>query len=477
MGTALRALIVEDSATDYELLVAELRRGGYDPIASRVETAGEMDAALDAAAWDILLSDHSLPTFSAAEALILLQQHGLDLPAIVVSGTLGEEKAVALLKMGAHDFVLKERLARLVPAIQRELREAEGRRSRRAAEQALRAREELFRSVVENALDMVLLVGSTGAIQYASPSTAHLLGYGLDEIVGADGFAFVHPDDSPDLRAHFQRFRSSGGEPHLREFRVRHKGGGWLTIEAIASPIRGWGERYVITARDTTARRQAEEEVRDGLHRLRLTLESTVRALGSAAEVRDPYTAGHQRRVAQLAHAIGCRLGLPQVQLDGLRTMALLHDIGKLRVPADVLSKPGRLTDIEHKLMQTHVEAGYEILCQIPFEWPVAEVVRQHHERVDGSGYPAGLVGEAMLQEAKILAVADVVEAMASHRPYRPALGMDAATEEITRGRGILYSSAVADACVAVLRDGFEFEVPELLPPIRPRDAPDRAPA
>ena len=178
-----------------------------------------------------------------------------------------------------------------------------------------------------------------------------------------------------------------------------------------------------------------------------------------ALEMRDPYTAGHQQRVADLACAIANEMGLSEKQTNGIRTAAMIHDIGKICIPAQILSKPGKLNEIEFSLVKAHPGIGYDILKNIEFPWPIAQMVLQHHERIDGSGYPSGLAGSEILLEARILAVADVVEAMASHRPYRPALGLDKALEEISKNRGVLYDPEVTDACLKVFRKkGFEFK-------------------
>jgi putative nucleotidyltransferase with HDIG domain len=192
------------------------------------------------------------------------------------------------------------------------------------------------------------------------------------------------------------------------------------------------------------------------LKRVSQVLESTTLALSMALDMRDPYTGGHQRRVTILACAIWDRMGLPREARDGLRIAGLLHDLGKIKVPADILTKPTRLSAAEFDLIKEHSVAAWEVLRVLDFPWPVADIVRQHHERLDGSGYPDHLKGDAILPEARVLGVADVVEAMASHRPYRAALGIDAALAEIRRGRGIVYSPEVADACMTVFReDGF----------------------
>jgi len=204
---------------------------------------------------------------------------------------------------------------------------------------------------------------------------------------------------------------------------------------------------------------RANEERMQNIDRLRKTLNSTIQALADTVEVRDPYTAGHQRRVSDLARAIATEMCLAAEQIDGIRITSVIHDIGKISVPAEILSKPTQLSNTEFNLIKQHSESGYGILKDIDFIWPVAQIVLQHHERINGSGYPRALKGEEILIEARILAVADVVEAMASHRPYRPGLGIDAALNEIEKNRGIFYDKTVADTCLILFREkGFKLE-------------------
>ena len=191
---------------------------------------------------------------------------------------------------------------------------------------------------------------------------------------------------------------------------------------------------------------------------LRSSLEGTIRALADTTEARDPYTSGHQRRVAELSTAIAREMNWTEDEIAGLFMAGLVHDVGKIAIPAEILSKPGKLTDIEFSLIKAHAQGGYDILKGIEFPWPIAAAVLQHHERMDGSGYPNGVLGEGICREARILAVADVVEAMANHRPYRPALGIEAALDEIEKRRGELYAPAVVDACMLLFREkGLEF--------------------
>lgn len=209
---------------------------------------------------------------------------------------------------------------------------------------------------------------------------------------------------------------------------------------------------HLETLVDERTRELSKSEQR--YHRM---LEQTIQAIAMTVEKRDPYTAGHQLRVSQLADAMAEKLGMDTYAREGLRLGATIHDIGKIYLPAEILNRPGRLGDIEMALVRTHPEVGREIIAKVDFPWPVAEMIHQHHERLDGSGYPLGLKGEAIIPEARILAVADVVEAMASHRPYRPALGIGKALDEIRRGAGSVYQPEIAAACLALFeQDGYQ---------------------
>lgn len=204
--------------------------------------------------------------------------------------------------------------------------------------------------------------------------------------------------------------------------------------------------------------RALRTELNMRLQQVMAALEGVIHALSLSIDARDPYTAGHQRRVTELAVAIGEIMGLSEEQITGIRMAGAIHDLGKIAVPAEILSRPSRLSEMEFSLIKTHPEVGYNILKGIVFPWPIADTVYQHHERLNGSGYPAGLKGDEIILEAKIMAVADVVEAIVSHRPYRPAFRMDTAEKEIYDKQGILYDSAVSDACLSIIRtNDFQF--------------------
>jgi HD-GYP domain-containing protein (c-di-GMP phosphodiesterase class II) len=227
----------------------------------------------------------------------------------------------------------------------------------------------------------------------------------------------------------------------------------------IADPETGTLQLLANVSQDITERKRAEESLRGTLNSLRKAVGTTIQVMVSAVETRDPYTAGHQIRSADLARAIAIEMGLPQEKIDGIRMAGSIHDIGKLSIPAEILSKPKKLTEIEFSLIKEHSRSGYEMLKDVESPWPLAEIVYQHHERMDGSGYPRNLKGDDILMEARIMAVSDVVESMASHRPYRPAIGIKAALEEIEKNKGILYDNTVAEACLKLFREkGFQLE-------------------
>jgi PAS domain S-box-containing protein len=211
--------------------------------------------------------------------------------------------------------------------------------------------------------------------------------------------------------------------------------------------------------KDITERKLAENELQDSMKMLRKNLAGTIQAISRTVETRDAYTAGHQHRTTKIARAIAFEMGLSKQQIEGIRMAGVIHDLGKISVPAEILSKPGKISESEFSLIKQHPQTGYEILKGIDFNWHVADIVLQHHERLDGSGYPNNLQKDEILLEAKVIGVADVIEAMSSHRPYRPALGIDEAFEEITMKKGITYDPDVVDAAIDLFTHrGYQFQ-------------------
>ena len=330
------------------------------------------------------------------------------------------------------------------------------------SETALKESEAKYRTVVENMHDVLYRTDNKGDIVLVSPSATRLLGVeSAGQVIGknlARDF-YANPQD----RARTIELLQAKGEVVDLEVNLRRPDGKIVTVAAnshIYLDAGGQPAGVEGVIRDITERKKAESELRTALDRLESSLESTIDAIAMMSELRDPYTSGHQRRVTQLALAIAAELGLPEDRMQPLRVAGLLHDVGKIYVPSEILSKPGRLTYLEMELARAHAAAGYDIIAAIKFPWPIADMVVQHHERMDGSGYPAGLRGEEITLEARILAVADVTEAMMSHRPYRPSLGMDKALAEITANRGRLYDEKAVDACIKLLTEK-EFKFPD----------------
>jgi PAS domain S-box-containing protein len=319
---------------------------------------------------------------------------------------------------------------------------------RKFAEQRLERRETYFRALIENCNDVILVVDAGAMVKYESRGIERMLGYTPAERVGRSSLEHVHPDDAARVRAGYQRLLQGEAQHVAMEFRMRRKNGSWRTVEGIGSGTLDIdGEKVgVVNLHDVTERRHAE-------HRLLKGMEGAISAIAAAAELRDPYTAGHERRVADLAAAIGREMGLAEERVRGLHLAGVVHDIGTIHVPAEILVKPSRLSQLETAMVRTHCQAGHDVLRNVDFPWPIARIVLQHHEHVDGSGYPQGLKGEDILLEARILAVADVVEAMVSHRPYRPAATLDAALSEIVMSRGTRFDARAVDACLRLFRE------------------------
>ncbi len=275
---------------------------------------------------------------------------------------------------------------------------------------------------------------------------------------------FTGPDGKPvpHEKLPFMQVLSSGNPVYGVSQILTFPDGSSVFVSVNGAPIFGDSGRItevVLTIDDVTEQRKADEEVKRSLEKLQKTMHDTVRAMSMIVETRDPYTSGHQERVARLAVAIARDLNLSEDRIEGIQIAGIIHDIGKMYVPAEILSKPTKLSDIEFSMVRSHAQVGYEILRTIDFPHPVADIVHQHHERMNGSGYPESLSNGGILMEARILAVADVVEAMASHRPYRPTLGIDAALEEIKKNKCILYDPEVVDACLMLFQEkGYKME-------------------
>ena len=698
MRTPIRLLLVEDSEEDALLVLRQLGKGGYEPEHERVETAEAMLTALRGT-WDIILSDYSMPQFSGMAALELLKETGIDVPFVMISGKMGEEAAVEAMRAGAADYIFKDNLSRLVPAIRRELQEAESRgkriqaekklyrseaqlsnalemahlgpweydvindlftfndpfykvfrttveeiggytmhaaeyarrfvhpddinmvgeeirravetrdphfsqqiehrilyadgtvghitvrffilkdasgrtvrtngvnqdiTDRKQAEEALRESEENYRALAST-VDSMYLVDRDLRYRFVNENYQSRLGMTLKEIEGR-GYGELHSEEDAELFAGAVDAVLETGKSLQTEHRSKRDNKYFLRT---FSPVRNSDGRITtvtVASKDITARKRAEQSLRESeelyrafinatsdlvyvkderfrhliandplakyfglkpadvigktdfelmpeaaarsrrisdlkavqtksitvteedlggrifettnypvalqdgrtgvggmirevtekkqsFDRVRKALGATIHAMAALIETRDPYTAGHQRRVADLSRAMATEMGLTPHQIDGMRMAGIIHDVGKISVPAEILSMPRKLSEIEFSIIKTHVQSGYDILKGIEFPWPIARMVLEHHERMDGSGYPNGLTGDRLLMESRILTVADVVESMASHRPYRPSVGLNAALDEISKNMGVLYDPNVVNACLRLFNE------------------------
>ncbi|MDD3847458.1 MAG: PAS domain S-box protein [Syntrophorhabdaceae bacterium] len=304
---------------------------------------------------------------------------------------------------------------------------------------------------MEASIDGIGILNEDQKYVYVNEAHARIYGYdAAEELIGQSWHILYEEDElqrfNRDIMPEFGRKGQWRGEATGKK-----KDGSAFFQEVSLTALDSGG--LICVVRDTTDRKLAEERLKQTMEKLRKNLVGTIHAMSLTVEARDPYTAGHQERVSSLAWVIAQEMGLPNDTVDTIRMAGSIHDIGKISVPAEILSKPGKLTDIEFSLIKVHPQSGYDIIKDTELPHPIAEIVLQHHERLDGSGYPRGLKGEQILLESQIISVADVVEAMASHRPYRPARGIDSALEETEKSKGILYNAGVVDVCVKLFRE------------------------
>ena len=334
---------------------------------------------------------------------------------------------------------------------------------RKEAEETVRESKARYSNIFENTVEGIYQSTLEGQFISVNPAMVCMHGYESPEemimsITNIGEQLYVDPKE----RMRYRSLLDEYGIVEDFEAQFYRKDGTiiWASLKARAvKDATGKVLYFEGTVEDITSRKQAEAELTQTLEKLRRALGGIIHAMAVTVETRDPYTSGHQKRVSSLARVIAQEMGLSKDTIEGIRMAGMIHDIGKISVPAEILSKPTKLSNMEFGLIKVHPQSGYNILKEIYFPWPVAQIVLQHHERLNGSGYPNSLKNGQILLEAKILAVADVVEAMASYRPYRPALGIDVALEEIEKNKVTLYETQVVDVCLELLRGkGFGFE-------------------
>jgi len=377
-------------------------------------------------------------------------------PVVLNNNIVGMLNVYSELK-NAFDTDITHLLNELVMDIGYAISNFESQAQRAKTMETLAESEQRFRRIIEQPLVAVGIL-QNGEFVYVNPLCVEILGFTFpEELIGTSFISLVIEMDRERVQKEILKNFSSGAD-----FRVLRKDKQPINVGVHGSSTSYNGkEAIIITLKDITEKKRAEEKIESYINQLQNAFIHTVEVVNTMSEMRDPYTAGHERRVADLAVAIGKEMGFDERKLEGLKISGWLHDLGKITIPAEMLAKPRKLTEAEYSLVKEHPQTGFDILKQVEFPWPVASVVLQHHERIDGSGYPFGLKGDEILMEAKIMAVADVVEAMASHRPYRPGLGLQKALEEIRTGKGIVFDKEVAQVCLAMFANN-TFSLPEL---------------
>ncbi len=424
----------------------------------------------------LLVLDYKLPDMKASELIEILKGKNADVNYIIITGHGDIKIAVELMKLGVKDYLIKDlNFLDFLPAVvTRVADEIKKEHKLKEAEEALYRSEESYRLLSESLIDVIWMTDIDLNIIYISNSVTNLLGYRPEELLNEKVFKVLTPDSVKALKYYYENtikdfYNSSGStkisNPELNnailELEQIHKENFNIWTEVRISFM--FDSKNNITGisgvtRDITGRKEALRALSESFKTLTRALEASIEAMGKTTEIRDPYTAGHQKRVGLLAYEIAKLMNLSNDQKEGVRLAGAIHDIGKIYVPAEILSKPGKISDNEFNILKTHSQVGYDILRTIDFPWPIAQIVLQHHERIDGSGYPQGLKNDDILLEAKIIGVADVVEAMASYRPYRPALGIDKALEEIMKNRDKIYDPKVVDVCYdLIMNKGFKF--------------------
>ncbi len=479
MSDLLQVLLIEDSEDDVLLLKRTLQKGGFMPNIRQVDQPGSMVAALSEQVWDVVIADYSLPNFSGLAALELLKSSGLDIPFIIVSGAIGEDVAVAAMKAGAHDYILKDNLIRLVPAINRELQEAIVRRERRNLEERLTYLSihdpltglynrthfslELERLHQSQFAPVGMIVGDLDGLKLINDTWGHQSGDSLLKAaatilkthcpidatvtrIGGDEFVLLLPCTTLDTLAKLCQtinlaINSYNQNSPLAEGIVLSISLGYAIAE---SPHADLQEVF----------KNADNNMyREKLNKSQSNRSAIVQTAMKLLEARDFITEGHGDRLQLLVASLGAAIGLPENKLTDLKLLAQFHDIGKVGIPDKILFKPAKLTPEEYNEMKRHSEIGFRIAQSSPDLNHIADYILKHHEWWDGSGYPMGLAADDIPLECRILSIADAYDAMTSDRPYRKALSPKEAFGELRRFAGIQFDSHLVDTFIELVKE------------------------
>ena len=438
-------LIIEDNPADarlikealdetigvvFELKYAEMLSDGLKKISKNT--------------FDIILLDLGLPDSSGLETITIVNKKNMDIPLIVFTGTADLDVAKKALSIGAQDYLVKGQFDG--SSLSRSIRYAI---ERKKIEVELKKSENKYWSLFEYSIDGIYITTPQGKYIDVNTALVNMLGYSSkEELMSIDikKELYVSEDERPGPNKRNKIF----------EAKFKKKDGSVINAEISSEVIfeNAKPKYYQGIVRDVSNRKQAEAEIKDNLSKLKKTFEQTIATLGNIIEVKDPYTSGHQKKVAAISMAIAKNLGLSKESVEAISTASLIHDIGKISIPQSILSKPGKLTDIERAMIEIHPVTGYDIVKEIDFPQPIAKIILQHHEKLNGSGYPSGLKGDDIMLEARIITVADVFDAMTSHRPYRAAFSLKVTMDELINNKGILYDPAVID-CLSNYVDSY----------------------
>ncbi len=473
-------LITDDDVANRTLLETLFSAAGY-----RVDIAADGQEALEAAKsadFDLIISDILMPRMDGYRLCLEIRRDPKlrDTPFLFYSANYTEplDKQFAT-SIGADEFLVKpqepqvllETAARLVrgpsdhtspePRLKGvEILERHNQRLINKLEQKVTELEEVnarLHPLIEDSPLAIVALDDSSHVTIWNPAAERLFGWERDQVLGG---SIPFEEDVLSLDRIAEELRGNGTSTQF-ETRMEGRSGRTVDLQVSVASIadrQAHSPGLMAVFQDVTPQHQAERDLRESLEKVRRAYDSTIEAVVYITQIRDPYTAGHEKRVAELAERISLELGHDEQQISGIRTAALIHDVGKLSVPAEILNKPGQLTTAEYDFIKEHPTVSESIVSRIESDTPLADIIVQHHERLDGSGYPGGLKAESILLEARILAVADVVEAMSSHRPYRPSLGLDAALHEVRTGAGTLYDADIVDICSELFDTGaFEF--------------------
>jgi PAS domain S-box-containing protein/putative nucleotidyltransferase with HDIG domain len=452
-------LIVDDDADFRDNLSGILRQEGYMPLPAAtgreaLERSREHGVA-------VALIDLKLGDMSGIEVLKGIKEHSPATEGIFVTGYASQSSAIDALNMDAYRYVEKPfDMGRLLGMIRRAI-------EKRDLARALRESEERYRTLFEESRDAIFITSPGNRFIQFNQASLDLLGYAREELMQllpSDIFVDIN-----DFRRIDREIQNRG---YVKDYEVTFR---CRERECVDCLISSTGRlidacnilEYQTIVKDITKQKKIQRQLENTLDLLRDNLNGVIKLVTQLVEKKDPYTAGHQLRVTDLARAIAQEMNLPSAQVDAIRMAGRVHDIGKISLPAEILNKPGPLSEAEMSLLKAHSRIGYDILREIEWPHPIPDIVLQHHERMDGSGYPQGLSGEDILIEARILGVADVVESMNSFRPYRPSLGLERAIEEIVENRGTLYDPDVVDACIRLFKEkGFRWHDEQARPEV-----------